>query len=225
MYSVAKTSLCAMGTPASGPSRSPAARRASTARACARTLSSSTCRNALTDPSTARMRSRCSWAISAAVASPEATSSASSAAVFLIVRIGGSGLLVQDPRDTEALLLGGGRAGERLFGREARPHLVGAEDVGQRQRVRGRRDVLRRDLLHPRDRGDDVTELGGEVVELFLAERQPGKPGEVCDLVPGDGAAGRCGGARVGVLIRHRRTVSASDGFVSILGSVSKSRC
>src|SRR5690606_3216236 len=100
---------------------------------------------------------------------------------------GPSCLLVEDPGDAEALLLGGGRPGEGLLGREGRPYLVGPVDVGQRQRVRGGRDVLRGDLLHPRDRGDDLVELGREMIELIVGERQPGQPGEVLDLVTGDG--------------------------------------
>src|SRR5690606_29560422 len=93
----------------------------------------------------------------------------------------------EDSGDAEALLLGGGRPGEGLLGREGRPYLVGPVDVGQRQRVRGGRDVLRGDLLHPRDRGDDLVELGREMIELIVGERQPGQPGEVLDLVTGDG--------------------------------------
>ena len=46
MSAVVKTSLRASGTPASGPSTSPAARRSSTARAAARALSAATCRKA-----------------------------------------------------------------------------------------------------------------------------------------------------------------------------------
>ena len=57
--SVAMTSLSASGTPASGPSCSPAPRRASSRRAVSRAPSASTCRNACTSPSTAAIRARC----------------------------------------------------------------------------------------------------------------------------------------------------------------------
>ena len=43
------------------------------------------------------------------------------------------------------------------------------------------------DLLDPGDRADDHVELAGEVVELLVGQRQPGQPGEVGDLVAGDG--------------------------------------
>ena len=50
MSAVVNTSLCAIGTPASGPSGAPAARCSSTARAAARARSAATCRNAFTRP-------------------------------------------------------------------------------------------------------------------------------------------------------------------------------
>src|SRR5690606_12447950 len=58
---------------------------------------------------------------------------------------------------------------------------------GQRQSVRRWRHVLGGDLGHLRDRLDDVTELRGVVVELFVGERQPGQPGQMRDLVAGYG--------------------------------------
>ncbi len=78
---VVKTSLSASGTPASGPSSSPLARFASTARAAPSAPSVSTCRKALTFLSTASMRSRCAWATSTALTSPLAIAAAVSAAV------------------------------------------------------------------------------------------------------------------------------------------------
>ena len=80
---VVSTSLTATGTPPSGPSSSPAARRRSTCRAAASAPSASTCRNACTCSSTAAIRSRWAWATSAAEASPLATRAASCAAVRL----------------------------------------------------------------------------------------------------------------------------------------------
>lgn len=83
--SVVKMSFSASGTPASGPSFSPFARLASTARACASAPSRSTCRKALTFSSTAAIRARCASVTSTAVSSPEAIFSAVSAAVSLMM--------------------------------------------------------------------------------------------------------------------------------------------
>src|SRR5664280_1121576 len=75
------TSLQASGTPASGPSASPRARRSSTSRAPASAPSASTCRKAPTRSSIVAIRSR--WAVVASVAetSPAASAAASSEAV------------------------------------------------------------------------------------------------------------------------------------------------
>ncbi len=81
---VVSTSFTATGTPASGPSSSPAARRSSTARAAASAPSVSTCRNACTRSSTAPMRSRWAWVTSTAEVSPLATSPAISTALSLV---------------------------------------------------------------------------------------------------------------------------------------------
>src|SRR5580698_9212746 len=196
---VVNRSLTATGTPASAPSGSPAARLRSTSRACARASSAATCRNALTSPSTAPIRSRCACVTSAAETSPAVIAAASSAAVFLISSfISPASFLDQDPRDLEPLKFDRGRAGQRLLGGQAGDGLVGAVDVDQAGRVRGGRDAVRGDLLHLRDRRDDLVELRGKVVKLLVAEREPGQPGQVSDLVAGNGHAlhPRAGGAR-----------------------------
>src|SRR5579863_4124053 len=184
---VANRSLTATGTPASAPSGSPAARLRSTSRACASASSGFTCRNALTRSSTAAMRSRCARVTSAAETSPAETAAASSAAVFVISSLmSGSSLLDQDPRHLEPLQLHRGRPGQGLLRGQAADWLVGPEDVGKAGRVGGRRDAVRRDLLHLRDRRDDLVELRCKVVKLFVAEREPGQPGQVSDLVAGN---------------------------------------
>ena len=83
----------------------------------------------------------------------------------------------------EPLLLGAGRAGERLLGGQAGHHDVLAEDVGQRQRVRGRRDVVAGDAADRGDRLEDHAQLGREVVELGVGQVDPGEVGQVRDLV------------------------------------------
>src|SRR5450631_3108571 len=97
------------------------------------------------------MRSRCAWVASTALISLRDRRSASSAALARVMsevtvnlcsevldgrRAGEErSVLVQDPRDGEALLLGGGRGGEHLVRREAGAYDVGTRHVGQRQRV------------------------------------------------------------------------------------------
>src|ERR1700722_10073329 len=196
---VVNRSFTATGTPASVPSRSPAARLRSTALACASASSPFTCRNARTSPSTAAIRSRWAWVTSAADTLPAATAAASSAAVILVrSSMLSPSLLDQDPRHLEPLHLDGGRPAERLLGRQAGDGLVVAVNVVDGGRVRGRRGAVRGGLLHLRDRRDDLAELRGKVVELFVAEREPGQPGQVSDLVAGNGHAfhPRAGGAR-----------------------------
>src|SRR5581483_4228729 len=70
--------------------------------------------------------------------------------------------------------------------RAGRPHDVRAEDVGQRLRVRGRRDVVGRQFADPGHRADDRVELAGEVVEFGVTEFHAGELGEVCHLLAGD---------------------------------------
>ena len=56
-------------------------------------------------------------------------------------------------------------------------------------RVRGRRDALGGDLLNLRDGRDDLIQLGRQMVEFGVAERDPGQPRQVRDLVTGNGHA------------------------------------
>jgi hypothetical protein len=54
--------------------------------------------------------------------------------------------------------------------------------------VRGRRDLVGRDLADAGDGAEDDVELAGEQVELTVGDGEPGEPGEVRDLVPADRA-------------------------------------
>src|SRR3984957_20220752 len=209
---VANRSFTATGTPASAPSRSPAARLRSTARACASASSPFTCRNARTSPSTAVIRSRWAWVTSAADTLPAATAAASSAAVIVVrSSMVSPSLLDQDPRHLEPLHLDGGSPAERLLGRQPGDGLVVTVNVVDAGRVRGRRNAVRGFLLHLRDRRDDLVELRGKVVELFVAEREPGQPGQVSDLVAGNGHAfhPRADGARTRKRLRVRSQTGA----------------
>ena len=75
------TSFSASGTPASGPTLSPAATFASTRAAASSARSPSTYRKAWIVSSTAAIRSRWAWVTSTELISPDAIAAASSAAV------------------------------------------------------------------------------------------------------------------------------------------------
>src|SRR5665647_2131022 len=207
-------SFTAIGTPARMCRSSPAARRRSMSRAVASAPLASTCRNAWTEPSTAAMRSRWAWVASTALISLRYKRSASSAALARVmsevtfepllgglellevpemlgndVGVGGrpeTSVLVQDPRDGESLLLGGGRTRQRLLGGQAGPHDVGPRHVGQRQRVRRRWDVVRGHLVHAGDGLENDGELAGHLVELSVTEIDAREHGEMGDIVAGD---------------------------------------
>src|SRR5690348_14063602 len=161
MSAVVNTSLCAIGTPASGPSGSPAARLPSTALAAARARSAATCRNAFTRPSTALIRSRCAWVTSTAETSPAAIAAARLAAVCRVSSPSMS-VLRQDARDTELAGLGRGRLVQRGGGADRRHDHVLAEHVGHRYGLGGRRDPVGCDLAHSGDRADDHIKLAGK---------------------------------------------------------------
>src|SRR5919199_2259168 len=198
---VAITSLTAIGTPASGPSRSPRARAASTRSASASACSSATYRKAWTPsptarpvssrcPSTAAMRSRCARVTSTAETSPAARAAPSSAAVRRVrslVMLSGTSVLLEDPRHAEALLGHLGGAGERLLRGQAGPRFVGPGDVGQRHRVGRRRHVVGGDLADGGHRVEDDVELAREPVELGGTQVDAGQGREVRDLVARDG--------------------------------------
>ncbi len=163
--------------------------------------SRSTCRKACTFSSTASMRARWASVTSTAVTSPRGDPRGG---------LGGGQpdqsliALSSSPRICGTLKRCCSWAGapESACSRgQGRPDLVRAHDVGQRQRVGGRRYVLVGDLGDGGDRADDVVELSGEVVELFVLQLQTRQPGEVGDLLARDARhaailVGRCGFAR-----------------------------
>jgi hypothetical protein len=93
---------------------------------------------------------------------------------------------VQDPRDAEAVVLGVGRARERVLAGQARHDDVVAVDVGQRHGVGGRRHVDGRDLAHLGDGLQDDVELTSEGVELFIGDGKPREAREVRHLLAGN---------------------------------------
>src|SRR6476661_5314321 len=179
------------------------------------------------------MRSRWACTTSTELSSPEARAWASSAALERVmseftsggpwsvarrrgrVRCGRGGRSVfgEDARHGEPLLVLLRRAGERGLGAEGRTDLVGAGDVGQRERVRHRLDVPCRHLLHLRDGFEDDTELTDHAVELGVGEVDAGEAGEVGDVVPGQcGHAGQSRGAAGGVPSRRRPVRHGTSG-------------
>src|SRR5262249_47723869 len=70
---------------------------------------------------------------------------------------------------------------------EPRAGLIGPEDIGQRNRVRGWRNVASRNLSYPNDCAQDDIQLTSEDIELGVGDSEPSQPGEVSNLVTGDG--------------------------------------
>ena len=166
---VAITSLTAIGTPASGPSVSPAA--------AARVDRPGRRERALGvdvqervhpvvdggDPVEVRRGDLDGGGLAARRSARRAR-----AAVILVRSRHGSRLLVQDPRHAEPAL--GRRPARRTAPRSwvrHGLHDVVAQHVGQRHGVRGRRDVGGGDLADPGDRLEDHVELAGELVQLL----------------------------------------------------------
>src|SRR3712207_4679718 len=132
---------------------------------------------ALTSASTSSTRALATSAASRAETSPVFILSASSWAVSPS-RLSLAATSV-DPRDGEEVVRGLGGRGERLLARQLGTRLVGAEDVGEVQRVRrGRhvREVELPDLLYAIK---DGAELPAHPLYLFF--RQP-KPRQVRDV-------------------------------------------
>ena len=188
--SVVMTSLSASGTPASGPSGSPAARCASTRGRLARRRPSSTCRKACTLSSTARDPVEVGLGdLDGARARRMAIAAAVSAAVSASQVGRGTGALTPPPR---------GCAGTRKRPSSA----AGAPESACSWVSPGRTSSARITLVSgsacevggtsavsiadPGDGADDRVELAAEVVELVVVERQPREPGQVGDLVAGD---------------------------------------
>ena len=92
----------------------------------------------------------------------------------------------QDARHADPAVLGRGSTGEDDVARQARTGDVGAHDVGHRDRVRRRRDLLDRGLPHLGDGVEHGGQLTGEEIELLVGHRQPGEVRQVRHLVTGE---------------------------------------
>src|SRR5450631_4725674 len=104
---VVAMSFTAIGTPARMCSSSPAVRRWSILRAVASAPSVSRCRKALTEPSTASIRSRCAWVASTALISLRDRRSASLAALARVISEVTAEPLFGGTRRTDSVVLGG----------------------------------------------------------------------------------------------------------------------
>src|SRR5450631_4044703 len=104
---VVAMSFTAIGTPARMCSSSPALRRWSMLRAVAMAPSASMCRKALTEPSTASIRSRCAWVASTALISLRDRRSASLAALARVISEVTAEPLFGGTRRTDSVVLGG----------------------------------------------------------------------------------------------------------------------
>ena len=192
MPTVVITSLTATGTPASGPSASPAARRSSTSAAAARAPSPSTCRKAWTASSTAAIRSRCASVTSTALTSPAARAWARSSAerrtreTSATAQTSSSRMRGTRKRPPSAA----GAASSACIRGQARGHDVGARDVGQRQRVAGGRHIGGGHLRHVGHRRQDDVELAGQVCQLVVGEVETGQASQVGHLVRRDRSHG-----------------------------------
>src|SRR5699024_3184966 len=164
---------------------SPAARRRSTSAAVASAASGVTEMNEPSTPSVASMRSRWARVTSVDVYSSARMPAASWAAVSR-VRSWAMSVLPQDLRNEELAVLRRGGTRQRLLRSQRAPHDVVAEDVRQRNRVAGRRNVVRRHLRHPGDVGEDLIQVPCCLLKLFAGHGDPGELRQVLDLSSGD---------------------------------------
>src|SRR5688572_10394164 len=134
------------------------------------------------------MRARCASVTSRALVSPLAMERARAAASSC--HSSGTLGLLDDARDLEAAVLDVGRGRERILLRQALPHLVLAEDVHERERMRGRLDPLGGDVAHARGMLEDLRELRAEPLDLVIGERETGQARNVTDFVGGQGHDG-----------------------------------
>ena len=201
MPSVTSTSLMAIGTPASAPSGSPAARRRSMPAAVSSARSPSTWRNACTAPSTAAMRSRCARVASTEDTSPAARRSPSSAADRRMRSLTAPPPGSPTPRTASRRTRARPRAPARAVSTLS-PTTSSRKTLRMRDRVARRRHVGRGHLAHLLDRLHDLAELRREVLDLFLGERDAGEVREVGDLLRTDfgHAAPSCRGGDAPIL-------------------------
>ena len=180
------TSFIASGTPASGPSGSPAARRASTAGGGGQRAIGVDVQECLElavdlgDP----IEVRAGHLGRAGLAVPDG-----------FRRLGGRQLVQAGHYSSSPRICGtrnrssstaGAPASTASRGRHG-AHLVWPEDVLQRHGVRGGLDVAGSHLADPGDGAEDHVELAGEQVEFVVGDGQPGQPGQVRDFFAGDG--------------------------------------
>ena len=91
-----------------------------------------------------------------------------------------------------------GRASQDGLAGQRRAHLIRAQHVHHRVRVRRRHDILRGDLAHPRHSRQDDVELADEQRHLVIGEVQASEMGQVTDvLATQSGLALRRGRSRV----------------------------
>src|SRR3712207_5715878 len=176
---VESTSLTASGTPSQGLTP-PFCSRASTLSARLMASSGVVVTKALISSSTSSTRRLATSAASRAGTSRASIFSASSRAVS-----SSNSFISVDPRDGEEAVHGLGGRREGLLARQLPARLVGAEDVGQVQGVRRRRDVLEVELLDLLDAVQDRAELLAYLRDLFVREPEPGQVGYVAHLLLG----------------------------------------
>ncbi len=87
---------------------------------------------------------------------------------------------------------------------QGRAYDVRAGDVGQWDSMCRRRNVVGGDVGDMRDRGEDDVELSREEVEFLLGDRQPGKVGQMCNVIARDG--GHAVAVMQGELLERGRT-------------------
>src|SRR5690606_36451509 len=137
----------------------------STASAAARAPGVSTARNELSRSSVSAMRSMNAVVTSRAEYCPAAIPAANYTAV-VSVRL--MSLLVQDARDTEAVVLHRRGSGQGRIVSQSRHSHVRPEHVADRDRVRHRFHVLGGDLADALDRPENHIELLGVVREFLI---------------------------------------------------------
>ena len=170
----------AMGTPASGPSASPRARLASTARAWDRAFSAATCRKECSRPSCASdARERFSGHV---------LGGALPLADLLRRRDGALGAHSTNSGNGEPVVLDARRSGEGLLVRKARRHGVFAQGHAVELYVRRRRDALRVERLELFDVSGDAREVARQAIGLLVREGERRELREVKHELAGEHA-------------------------------------
>src|SRR5689334_5414427 len=95
--------------------------------------------------------------------------------------------LLQDGWDEELLLARRRRVLEYVLDGPRRTWHVFAHDITQRDHLRRGRDGRGVELTQGLHGIEDVVELGGEAIELFIVEAEASEVGDVLDVGAGDG--------------------------------------